>query len=138
MPGDERASRLTLPQDDRSLLASGEMRILGLLPRSSNYTFLVRLAGDGEPEAELVAEIRGTSDLDRLVAWCRDDRPAIVHEAVMALVLLGAAGQARLAALLDEALIGRFADADWSLLLGPDPDGRATPPAEAEAGGRDG
>jgi hypothetical protein len=47
MPGDERASRLTLPEDERSLLASGEMRILGLLPRSSNYTFLVKVAGEG-------------------------------------------------------------------------------------------
>jgi uncharacterized repeat protein (TIGR03843 family) len=44
MPRDERASRLTL-DEDRSLLESGEMQTLGLLPRSSNYTFLVRLVG---------------------------------------------------------------------------------------------
>ena len=41
MPGDERAPRVTLAGDaEIRLLQRGELRILGLLPRSSNYTFL--------------------------------------------------------------------------------------------------
>jgi uncharacterized repeat protein (TIGR03843 family) len=46
MSGDERAPRLT-PDADRAmeLLEAGEMQILGLLPRSSNYTFLVKVSG---------------------------------------------------------------------------------------------
>lgn len=46
MPGDERAPRLTTDADEAvELLGTGEMEILGLLPRSSNYTFLVRMSG---------------------------------------------------------------------------------------------
>jgi hypothetical protein len=50
MPSDERAPRLTLEARavDR-VLQTGEIEILGLLPRSSNYTFLARVTGsDGE------------------------------------------------------------------------------------------
>jgi len=45
VPGDERTPGLTAPRDEgvAGLLASGEMEILGLLPRSSNYTFLARV-----------------------------------------------------------------------------------------------
>jgi hypothetical protein len=49
MPGDERAPRLTLAGDaEIRLLQRGELRILGLLPRSSNYTFLAEVAADSE------------------------------------------------------------------------------------------
>ena len=49
MPGDERAPRLTLADDaEIRLLQRGELRILGLLPRSSNYTFLAEVAADSE------------------------------------------------------------------------------------------
>lgn len=49
MPGDERAPRLTLAGDDEiRLLQRGELRILGLLPRSSNYTFLANVAADAD------------------------------------------------------------------------------------------
>jgi len=48
MPGDERSPRLTLGDVDvLSLLGSGAMEILGLLPRASNYTFLARVTGEG-------------------------------------------------------------------------------------------
>lgn len=49
MPGDERAPRLTLAGDEEiRLLQRGELRILGLLPRSSNYTFLAKVAANGD------------------------------------------------------------------------------------------
>jgi uncharacterized repeat protein (TIGR03843 family) len=49
MPGDERAPRVTLAGDaEIRLLQRGELRILGLLPRSSNYTFLAEVAADSE------------------------------------------------------------------------------------------
>ena len=43
MPGDERASRLTSRPAEAAALLDGELDVLGLLPRSSNYTFLVRV-----------------------------------------------------------------------------------------------
>ncbi len=51
MPRDERSPGLTVPgppKDDPALplLATGQLEILGLLPRSSNYTFLARVRGD--------------------------------------------------------------------------------------------
>lgn len=49
MSGDERAPRLTLADDaEIRLLQRGELRILGLLPRSSNYTFLAEVAADSD------------------------------------------------------------------------------------------
>lgn len=49
MPGDERSPRLaedlTAESEILESLAEGELEILGLLPRSSNYTFLARVAG---------------------------------------------------------------------------------------------
>jgi uncharacterized repeat protein (TIGR03843 family) len=49
MPGDERSPRLTLAGDEGIwLLQRGELRILGLLPRSSNYTFLAKVAANGD------------------------------------------------------------------------------------------
>jgi hypothetical protein len=49
MPGDERPPRLTLEDDPAAAaLERGELQILGLLPRSSNYTFLARIVGEGE------------------------------------------------------------------------------------------
>ncbi len=68
---------------------------------------LVRLDGVPEPprtveapSTPLLDRIRASTDLDQLVAWCSDPRPAIVQEAALALVVLGAPGQARLAELL--------------------------------------
>ena len=54
------------------------------------------------PARELVATLRQSTDLDALVRWCRDARPPVVEEAALRLVVLGADGQARLAALLAE------------------------------------
>jgi hypothetical protein len=49
MPGDERASRLSSrPSDAVALLEDGDLDVLGLLPRSSNYTFLVRVGGEAD------------------------------------------------------------------------------------------
>jgi hypothetical protein len=70
---------------------------------------LVRLDGMPAPPpaarepaaADLVATIRKTSDLDALVGWCHHGQLAIVEEAVLALLVLGARGQLQLAALLD-------------------------------------
>jgi len=49
MPGVERPSRpgrhMTLA-DVRELLETGEMRLLGLMPRASNFTFLAEVSGD--------------------------------------------------------------------------------------------
>ncbi len=44
MPGDERAPRtsLTVPPGVPAVLYAGELELLGLLPRSSNYAFLAR------------------------------------------------------------------------------------------------
>jgi hypothetical protein len=48
MPGDERAPHLALAAgEDIRLLQRGELRILGLLPRSSNYTFLASVTANG-------------------------------------------------------------------------------------------
>ena len=70
---------------------------------------LIRLDGIAAPRpvvreagaADLIATIRKTSDLDALVQWCAHPQPAIVEEAVLALLVLGARGQLQLAALLD-------------------------------------
>ena len=68
---------------------------------------ILRLEGLPEPppvasgaEVPLADEIRACTDLDALVAWCRDPRPAIVEEAALALCALGEPGQLRLAELL--------------------------------------
>ena len=49
MPGDERPSRLleAVTGNAARLLAEGDLEILGLLPRASNYTFLAKVTGDG-------------------------------------------------------------------------------------------
>jgi len=52
------------------------------------------------PARALMEQIRACTELDKLVAWCADTRPAIVQEAVLALLVLGAPGEARLAELL--------------------------------------
>ena len=70
---------------------------------------LVRLDGMPAPpppmpapvSADLVSTIRKTSDLDALVGWCRHGQAAIVEEAVLAILVLGARGEQQLAALLD-------------------------------------
>ncbi len=51
MPGDERSPRPsdTLNTGDGAalpLLEQGELEVLGLLPRASNYTFLARVTGE--------------------------------------------------------------------------------------------
>jgi len=58
VPGDERPSRL-MPAEGEvlDLLASGKLEPLGLLPRASNYAFLVRVAS-GELEALAVYKPR--------------------------------------------------------------------------------
>ncbi len=70
---------------------------------------LIRLEGLPEPpplpatppsEAQLIAAIRQSRDLDELVAWCEDARRPLVEAAVLRLLVLGAPGQHRLAALL--------------------------------------
>lgn len=68
---------------------------------------LVRLDGIPEPtrtteplSPALLERVRACTELDELAAWCRDPRPAIVQEAALALVVLGAPGQTRLAELL--------------------------------------
>jgi hypothetical protein len=71
---------------------------------------IVRL--DGVPEARkveapspaLLEEIRRCTDLDRLDAWCRDERTAVVQEAALVMSALGAVGQQRLAAMLSPEL----------------------------------
>jgi hypothetical protein len=70
---------------------------------------IVRLDGVPEPPATptpphvtVVAKIRATSDLDALVASCRDSNPIVVQESALALCARGEPGQLRLAALLDE------------------------------------
>jgi hypothetical protein len=70
---------------------------------------LIRLEGVPAPRpavrepgsADLIATIRKTTDLDALVQWCAHPQPAIVEEAVLALLVLGARGQLQLAELLD-------------------------------------
>ena len=70
---------------------------------------LIRLEGVPAPRpavrefgsADLIATIRKTSDLDALVQWCAHQQPAIVEEAVLALLVLGPRGQLQLAELLD-------------------------------------
>ncbi len=68
---------------------------------------LVRLVGVPEaprpvlaPQTGLVEQIRACTDLDQLALWCADPRAPIVQEAALALVVLGAAGQDRLAEVL--------------------------------------
>jgi len=70
---------------------------------------LIRLEGVPAPRptvreprsADLIATIRKTTNLDALVQWCAHPQPAIVEEAVLALLVLGARGQLQLAELLD-------------------------------------
>jgi hypothetical protein len=70
---------------------------------------LIRLEGVPAPRpavrepgsADLIATIRKTTDLDALAQWCAHPQPAIVEEAVLALLVLGARGQLQLAELLD-------------------------------------
>jgi hypothetical protein len=71
---------------------------------------LVRLEGLPQPPrtvelppAPVLDQIRASTDLDELIAWCTDLRPAIVQEAALALVVHGPAGQIRLAELLAHA-----------------------------------
>ena len=52
------------------------------------------------PTVDLIAELRACRDRDTLVRWCHDARPAVVEEAVLALLVLGVPGQVCLAALL--------------------------------------
>ncbi|HEY5927800.1 MAG TPA: hypothetical protein VIV11_39210, partial [Kofleriaceae bacterium] len=68
---------------------------------------LVRLDGIPEPprtvqlpSSTLIEQIRACTDIETLAEWCGDPRPPIVQEAALALVVLGAPGQARLAELL--------------------------------------
>ncbi|HWM84284.1 MAG TPA: hypothetical protein VNO33_00575, partial [Kofleriaceae bacterium] len=70
---------------------------------------LIRLEGLPEPppmpatpptERELIATIRQSRDPDELIAWCEDARRPVVEAAVLRLLMLGAPGQDRLAALL--------------------------------------
>jgi hypothetical protein len=70
---------------------------------------LVRLDGMPEPPprldasmptAELIERIRSTRDLPELERWCGDARPAVVQEAVLALLVHGELGQMRLAQML--------------------------------------
>jgi hypothetical protein len=72
---------------------------------------ILRLDGMPEPArraaavlagAEELARVRRCTDLDALVAWCRQGPAALVQEAALALVIRGAAGQLRLASLLGE------------------------------------
>ncbi len=84
---------------DRVADADGETR--------SYVARLIRLEGVPEvpqalppPPVNVVDDIRTSSDLDSLAAWCLDPRPAIVQEAALALVALGPAGQLRLAEVL--------------------------------------
>jgi len=57
--------------------------------------------GPAVPTAALIEQVKACHDLDELVRWCDDIRPAVVQEAVLALLLRGEPGQLRLAALLD-------------------------------------
>ncbi len=68
---------------------------------------LIRL--EGVPEAEeqaapppvnIIDDIRTSTDLDALARWCFDSRGAVVQEAALALVALGAPGQLRIAEVL--------------------------------------
>ncbi|HKE15969.1 MAG TPA: vWA domain-containing protein [Kofleriaceae bacterium] len=84
---------------DRAADADAETR--ALLSR------LVRLDGMPEPPplliapaADLLAAVRASDDIDELAAWCADTRWRVVEEAVLRLVLIGEAGQERLAALI--------------------------------------
>ncbi len=71
---------------------------------------LIRLDGmpepprpsSGAPAGDVIATIKACRDLDVLAAWCTDPRTAVVQEAVLVLLTLGAAAQLRLAALLSE------------------------------------
>src|SRR5439155_2564812 len=54
------------------------------------------------PHVGVVARIRGETDLDALVACCRDPHTVIVQEAALALCARGDAGQQRMAGLLHE------------------------------------
>ncbi len=70
---------------------------------------IVRLDGVPEPPATpppphvtVVAKLRAATDLDELVASCRDASPIVAQEAALALCARGEPGQLRLAALLDE------------------------------------
>lgn len=79
-------------------------------PAREQLARLVRLEGMPEPPraaaglagADLIAAIRECRDADVLVEWCRDPRTAVVQEAVLALLLAGETGQARLSALLEK------------------------------------
>jgi hypothetical protein len=56
------------------------------------------------PSPALIEEIRRCTDLERLAAWCQDERTMIVQEAALVMCALGAAGQQRLAAMLSPEL----------------------------------
>ena len=51
----------------------------------------------------LVDQVRASTSIDELAAWCRDPRADLVTEAALALCALGPAGQLRLATLLADA-----------------------------------
>ena len=57
-------------------------------------------AGAGVPAGDVITTIKSSRDLDVLVGWCSDPRPAVVQEAVLVLLTLGERGQLRLADLL--------------------------------------
>lgn len=77
MPGDERTQEA--PELTRSLLATGEIELLGLMPNASNYTFLTRCSrGEeemlavykpGAGEAPLWDFPEGTLHLREVAAW---------------------------------------------------------------------
>ena len=56
--------------------------------------------GSGVPAGDVISTIKSTRDVDMLVGWCSDPRPAVVQEAVLVLLTLGDRGQLRLAELL--------------------------------------
>ena len=68
MPGDERApgdvaSVTGTAEEALRLLETGDLELLGLLPRSSNYTFLVRMHGDGAQQLAVYKPRRGEAPL---------------------------------------------------------------------------
>lgn len=68
MPGDERPrailDHVTSPAGDAPRrLREGDLEILGLLPRSSNYTFLVRVLDDEDPLFAVYKPRRGEAPL---------------------------------------------------------------------------
>ena len=100
---------------------------------------LIRIEGLPEPppmpatpatEAQLVAAIRQSRDLDELVGWCEHARRQVVEAAVLRLLVLGAPGQDRLAGLLPRmAELPAPAPLLASIPLWGEPGPRATPRA---------